>query len=251
MIRFNDAQVRSLESLLNAWGQERVVLVGAGAVQCHMEMTWRVTADVDIVVGVDLAEFHDLLEGISGWQLNPRLEHRIVSPWNIKVDVVPAGPSLRAAGKVVWPRSQHEMQLVGMDLAFKHAVNEPLGNTSLQVASLPTIVILKMNSWLDNSTERERDLADISHILEEAVRRGCVEGDGDEDDGGILGAVGKAENPVAAGRVIGIERYGHGVPFSWRRMRRFVQRCVHTQFIMDRPRNPASFWNVHTACGCE
>lgn len=169
MIRFNDAQVRSLEAVVNAWGQQRVVLVGAGAVQCHMEMTWRVTADVDIVVGVDLAEFQDLLDGIPGWQRNPRLEHRIVSPWNIKVDVVPAGPSLRAAGKVVWPQSQQEMQLVGMDLAFKHAVNEPLGNTFLKIASLPTIVILKMNSWLDNSTERERDLADISHILEEAV----------------------------------------------------------------------------------
>ena len=88
----------------------------------------------------------------------------------MKVDVVPAGPGLRAAGKLVWPRSGHEMQLVGMDLVFEHAVTEPLGHTALRIASLPTIVILKMNSWLDRFEDRERDLADIGHVLEDAVR---------------------------------------------------------------------------------
>ncbi len=125
MIPFDQAQVRSLEALADAWGTDRIVLVGASALRCHMEMTWRVTADVDITVAVDLEEFEYLLQRIAGWQVDPRLEHRMTSPWKVKVDVVPAGPGLRAAGKLVWPRSGHEMQLAGMDLAFEHAVVEP------------------------------------------------------------------------------------------------------------------------------
>jgi len=170
MIPFNDAQVRSLEALVDAWGTDRVVLVGASALQCHMEMSWRATSDVDITVSADLDEFEGLLSGIADWHFDPRVEHRLRSPWNVKVDVVPAGPGLRAAGKLVWPRSGHEMQLVGMDLVFEHAVTEPLGHTALRIASLPTIVILKMNSWLDRFEDRERDLADIGHVLEDAVR---------------------------------------------------------------------------------
>ncbi len=176
MNRFNDAQAKTLRELVVAWGADRVVLVGASALQCHLDMTWRATTDVDITVGVEFDEFERQRQAMSGWRVEPRLEHRMISPWNIKVDIVPAGPGLRAAGKLVWPNSGHEMQLVGMDLAFEHAVAEPLGigDAAIRIATLPTIVILKMNSWLDRFADRERDLADIAHVLEEAI--------GDDDD---------------------------------------------------------------------
>jgi hypothetical protein len=66
MFPFTDAQVQSLQALVDAWGTDRVVLIGATALQCHVEMTWRVTSDVDITVGVDPEEFEQLLSGMTG-----------------------------------------------------------------------------------------------------------------------------------------------------------------------------------------
>lgn len=169
MTPFNEQQAATLEALASCWGARRVVLIGAGALGCHLEMTWRSTEDVDLTAAVEMDEHTAMLEQLDGWRLDAHLEHRIWSPWGVKVDVVPAGPSLLRAGKVVWPKSGHEMNLAGMDLAFAHASAVPVGSTSLLVASLASVLVLKMAAWLDRSTERERDLADIGFVLEEAV----------------------------------------------------------------------------------
>ena len=87
----------------------------------------------------------------------------------MKVDVLPAGPSLLAAGEIVWPAGAR-MSLTGMRLALA------TGNTfqvesglSIRVAPLPVIAVLKMVSYLDRPAERERDLHDIAYILENHV----------------------------------------------------------------------------------
>jgi hypothetical protein len=42
-----------------------------------MEMSWRVTSDVDITVSADLDEFEGLLSAIADWHFDPRVEHRV------------------------------------------------------------------------------------------------------------------------------------------------------------------------------
>lgn len=169
MTPWTNAQLQTLEAILGLWGAERVVLVGAGALARHLELDWRATADLDLTVGIDLDEYLRTVQILDGWARDPRREHHVTSPWGVKVDLVPAGPGLRAAGKLVWPAGGGEMRLAGMDLAFEHFVTEPLAHSTLRVASLPALVVLKMTSWLDRPAERERDLVDLGYVLDHAV----------------------------------------------------------------------------------
>jgi predicted nucleotidyltransferase len=60
------------------------------------------------------------------------------------------------------------MSLVGLDLALVHVMVVPLdGTADLDVATVPVIAVLKMASWLDRPAERERDLDDLAHILDD------------------------------------------------------------------------------------
>jgi len=58
------------------------------------------------------------------------------------------------------------MSLVGMDLAFKHAVEHPPGTL---VAPPPIVSILKMVAFGDRPAQRERDLVDLAHLLDAYV----------------------------------------------------------------------------------
>ena len=169
MTHWTAAQVHTFEALLGLWGTERVVLVGAGALARHLDLAWRVTADLDLTVALELDDYLRSLQQLHGWNMDPRREHRVTSPWGVKVDLLPAGPGLLATGKLVWPAGGGEMRLTGLDLAFEQFVTEPLPQATLRVASLPALVVLKMTSWLDRPAERDRDLADLGHVLDNAV----------------------------------------------------------------------------------
>jgi predicted nucleotidyltransferase len=84
------------------------------------------------------------------------------------VDALPAAPASLAVGKLVCTQSGHVMSLVGFDLALAHYAVVPLDETTgLEVATVPVIAVLKMTAWLDRPAERERDLQDIAHILDD------------------------------------------------------------------------------------
>jgi predicted nucleotidyltransferase len=119
---------------------------------------------------VSLDELSAGLPLLEGWKRNPEKEHEWLSPAGVKVDVLPAGPSLLAAGEVIWPATGARMNLTGMRLALA------TGNTfvvesglSVRVAPVPVIAVLKMVSYLDRPPERERDLEDLAYILENHV----------------------------------------------------------------------------------
>ena len=62
------------------------------------------------------------------------------------------------------------MNLVGFRLAFTDAVSVELASGSaVRVASLRSLVVLKIAAYLDRPWERDSDLADIAHILSEYV----------------------------------------------------------------------------------
>ena len=93
-----------------------------------------------------------------------------MSPTAVKVDVPPAGPSLLAAGAIIWPSTGARMNLTGMRLALERAITfEVQPGLSIAVAPVAVIAVLKMISYMDRPAQRERDLHDLADILENHV----------------------------------------------------------------------------------
>jgi predicted nucleotidyltransferase len=162
-------QADALRQLADLWKDTRFCLIGASALACQMELP-RKTGDLDISVSVSLDELEAALPRLHAWRRNPGKEHEWLSPKGIKVDVLPAGPALIAAGEIVWPGTGARMNLTGMRLALERGVTfEVEAGLWIPVAPVPVIAVLKMVSYLDRPAERERDLHDIAHILENYV----------------------------------------------------------------------------------
>lgn len=164
---FSSAQTQTLLALRKDLSDVRVVLVGAAALACQMDMRWRTTKDLDLTVVAKEADLAARLRGL-GWKRHERTEQRWTSNEGIIVDALPAAVASLAEGKLVFTESGHVMSLVGFDLALAHVLVVPLdGTTNLDVATVPVIAVLKMASWLDRPAERERDLDDLAHILDD------------------------------------------------------------------------------------
>jgi len=164
--------VTAVRELAQAWPDRKLVIIGATALGFYLDMQWRKTADVDLAIAIELDEFPGPLEQY-GWQQHPRRDHEFASPLGAKVDLLPAGPTLIAAGEIRWPRG-HRMSLAAMDLAFKDAeLHNVAPDCSVHVAPPPVIAILKMVSYCDRPAERERDLEDLTHLLDMYVDEDC------------------------------------------------------------------------------
>ena len=118
---FTPGQIAALRKLRELWPDTRFVLVGASALGCFLDFRWRATNDLDISVSIELDELPAGLDRPPGWSADPRAEHRWLAPEDVKVDILPAGPNLRRAGTLRWPRSGNEMSLLGQRLEFEHA----------------------------------------------------------------------------------------------------------------------------------
>lgn len=168
MTIFTKEQSQALRQLAELWRDTRFCLIGASALVCQIDLP-RHTGDLDISVSVSLDELAAGLPRLGGWRRNPKREHEWLSPAGVKVDVLPAGPSLLAAGEIIWPAGAR-MNLTGMRLALATGNTfEVESGLSIRVAPVPVIAVLKMVSYLDRPAERERDLHDLAYILENHV----------------------------------------------------------------------------------
>src|SRR5437899_2440123 len=110
---FGPAQIedlRDLQKICDARGVE-VVVIGAMAYRLFIEDAARETRDVDLALALDLedmAAFRDLLGG-QGWRRDERREQRWRTHRGSWVDLLPAGPRLRAQKKLIWPESGRVM----------------------------------------------------------------------------------------------------------------------------------------------
>jgi len=165
---FTANQCQALRQLAELWKDTRFCLIGASALACQIELP-RKTGDLDLSVNVSLDALAAALPRLEGWKRNPGKEHEWLSPTGIKVDVLPAGPSLLEAGEIIWPGGTR-MSLVGMRLALERSVGfEAEPGLSVPLTPVEVIAVLKMVSYLDRPAERERDLHDLGHILESHV----------------------------------------------------------------------------------
>ena len=133
----------------------------------HLRDFHRQTNDLDITVAVSLAELIIDFGKLPGWSRHPRREQEWRSPEDVRVDLIPIAPDLLAAGYVTWPESGFRMSLLG----FRHALEQVRSvsldsGLTINVASVPTIFLLKTIAYQERPEERAKDLSDIAYILE-------------------------------------------------------------------------------------
>src|SRR6266404_2278124 len=170
MITLTAAQVEDLGQLqyLCKELKAELVIIGAIAYQHNFPNEARHTSDIDTVVALDLDDFAELEKRLQagGWSRRSNQEHRWRSARGTLVDLIPAGPKLREAKKVVWPGSQFEMSLVGFDHVFSEAqVVELTDRLSSKIVPPAVLMLLKIVAYLDDPTRREKDLSDIRSML--------------------------------------------------------------------------------------
>lgn len=86
----SDAQERAIVAVSEALPGAEIILVGALGLGHHIEMSYRVTDDVDLIVGVELDEFPGPLPSIAGWRQGAH-EHRFHSAQTFRSTSSPRG----------------------------------------------------------------------------------------------------------------------------------------------------------------
>jgi predicted nucleotidyltransferase len=144
-----------------------VAIIGAAALLCFVQLA-RFTRDVDLVVALDLEDFATFSAELraSGWTQEHRSEHRWRGPKGSLIDLMPAGPNLRAAKRIVWPESQFAMSLVGFEHVFTRSVPISFAaSVRFKVAPPPVIALLKIVAYTENPHSRQKDLEDLGSLL--------------------------------------------------------------------------------------
>ena len=160
-----ERHVAVLRELRTLWPENRVIVIGAAAVACQIGLSWRGTVDLDLSIAAGLTGYARKLEGL-GWRRERGVSQRWTTRKGDLVDVVPGAPALVRRGGFSWPDDGTTMSLVGFRLAFADAVPLDIApRTRVRVASLRSLVVLKMAAYLDRSWERESDLGDMAHML--------------------------------------------------------------------------------------
>jgi len=144
-----------------------VAIIGAAALQCFFDMS-SLTRDVDLVVALDLEDFAVLADALKtrGWTREEPREHRWYGPSGSLVDLLPAGPKLCQAKRIVWPESEFEMSLVGFEHVFARAIPFSFAEgVQYRVAPPIVIALLKIIAFMDDPHRREKDLNHLAEIL--------------------------------------------------------------------------------------
>jgi len=145
-----------------------VVVIGAVAYRTWVQDQQRVTEDVDLVVGLDLSDLGRLTDPMlaRGWRQDQRREHRWVSPKGARIDLLPAGERARRDRRLDWPLAETRMSLVGFDHVFTDAVERELAaGLKVKVVPLVVLTLLKIVSYLDQPTNRQKDLQDLAALM--------------------------------------------------------------------------------------
>ena len=163
MSQLTAAQLDALRTLRAAYPDAEIAIIGASALAFHIDMTWRTSVDLDLVIAVSVADLAP--PKLPSWRRHPKLEHSWKTDEGVLVDLVPAPSDALDAGELVWPASGHRMNLTGVRQALQSS-NVQL-DLSIGVASVPAIALMKMSAFVDRPYERQKDLKDLAHILNE------------------------------------------------------------------------------------
>ncbi len=143
------------------------VIIGAAALGCFIDIE-RFTMDVDLAVALDTDDFAVFAQQLqtAGWTRDPLKEHRWYGPAGSTADLLPAGPGLRKARRLVWPVSGFEVSLVGIEHVFTQARQFLFAEgVQYRVASLPVLALLKIIAFMDDPYGRAKDRLDLQTLF--------------------------------------------------------------------------------------
>lgn len=182
MIQLTPQQAEDLHELQTACESFAVdlVIIGATAYRVFLDDPYRTTEDVDIAIALDLDGWPEFTSDLvkRGWKQRQNLEHRWRGPHGSLVDIIPAGSKLRGQGRLVWPRSEMTMSLVGFNHVFADSIEHEFApDLRIKVVPLPVLALLKILAYMDNPHARQKDIEDFVEILQryeqDGERRFC------------------------------------------------------------------------------
>lgn len=152
------------------------IVVGASARDLILELEYnirpyRATEDIDLGVALDSwSRFAELKCALiqSPYFTQDRCEHRLIYREVQPVDIVPFG-EISNDGTISWPPDHSVlMKVSGFEEAYQSAISVVLDNNPLliiKIASLPSLVVLKIFAWKERGLGDNRDANDIAIIL--------------------------------------------------------------------------------------
>ena len=129
----------------------------------------RGTFDIDFAVLVaDMENFEALKNHLCityNFKLH-KIPHRIIyEPYDILIDLIPFG-GIEKAGYVSFnDKFDTKFSIIGFKEVYENIGISEISSTSINIATLPGICILKLIAWSDRRSEREKDILDIHSII--------------------------------------------------------------------------------------
>src|SRR5712691_11796566 len=169
---FDPALVDAVRLIAQVAGAGRLVVIGATVTTVLIDLRYgladgRATRDVDAVVKVsDWEEYESLIENLiaagftAGRELH-RLHYR-----GAEIDLIPYSPALTSNFTLRWP-DETSMSALGLEEAFECAKPQRIGDVTVPMVTVAGSVLLKFVSFSDRPFERQRDIDDILHSLQQ------------------------------------------------------------------------------------
>ena len=153
------------------------IVVGATARDMVLHLGYgapiqRATKDIDFAVRVDSWASFDALKAelLSTDFTSTQTQHRLISPADIPVDIVPFGGVEQGNSDIVWPSNgDNVMNVMGFQEAIDNAQQVLITKDPKIVCPVVApegLILLKLISWADRAVDlRTKDANDIRYIL--------------------------------------------------------------------------------------
>tara|TARA_R110002049_G_scaffold5204_2_gene36547 strand:- start:14478 stop:15323 length:846 start_codon:yes stop_codon:yes gene_type:complete len=147
-------------------------LIGASAVALELLKGGikpsRGTKDIDFAIMIaSIQEFEAVVEALLKYGFN-----KVEAPWtlyndkfNIAIDLLPFG-EIEEKFTIQFNERYTDLHVLGFSEVLQESGTVQIEEKSLQIPSLPGMVILKLIAWSDRPEERDNDLYDILRIIE-------------------------------------------------------------------------------------
>lgn len=147
-------------------------LIGASAIALELLKDGikpnRGTKDIDFAIMIaSIQEFESIVEELSNYGFN-----KVEAPWtlyndkfNVAIDLLPFG-EIEENFTINFNERYTDLHVLGFSEVLQHPEIVLIEEKSVQIPSLPGMVILKLIAWSDRPEERDSDLYDILRIIE-------------------------------------------------------------------------------------
>ena len=133
----------------------------------------RATTDIDLGIQVSEWEAFQALKQslLARGFVVTRSPHRLISPYDMPIDIVPFGGIEDTEARIAWPpEGDVVMNMLGFKEAFEHAqivrLRDQLPRVDIRVATPAGMVLLKLIAWTDRAREkRDKDAQDFRYLL--------------------------------------------------------------------------------------